>query len=73
MYVFSGENLDGEPKPSREGLAEWVRYDDIGELPVVEDLPILLGRIHSMQRGDAPFHARSFYDTDGKLTVEFGK
>ena len=73
LYVFSGENLDGEPKPSREGLAEWVRYDDIGELPVVEDLPILLGRIHSMQRGDAPFHARSFYDTDGKLTVEFGK
>lgn len=73
LYVFSGENLDGEPKPSREGLAEWVRYDDIGELPVVEDLPILLGRIHSMQRGDAPFHARSFYDADGKLTVEFGK
>jgi hypothetical protein len=41
------------------------------QLPVVEDLPILLERIHSMQRGDPPFAARSYYDQDDKLTVVF--
>ena len=73
LYIFSGECEKGEPKPSKEGLAEWIRYDAIGELPVVEDLPVLLAKIHSMKRGDMPFSASSFYDLEGKLVVEFGK
>jgi len=43
----------------------------IGKLPVVEDLPVLMAKIHSMKRGDEPFNARSFYDEAGKLIVEF--
>ena len=71
LYIFSGDCNEGEPKPSEEGLAEWVSYESIGELPVVEDLPELLAKIHSTKRGDEPFSARSFYD-NGKLRVEFG-
>lgn len=73
LYIFSGECEEGDPKPSMEGLAEWVRYDAIGELPVVEDLPVLLAKIRSMKRGDAPFSARSFYDEEEKLIVVFGE
>lgn len=73
LYVFSGECLEGEPKPSEEGAAEWVSFEALGELPVVEDLPVLLGRIHAMQRGDAPFAARSFYDDQDNLVVKFGE
>ncbi len=40
------------------------------ELPVVEDLPVLLRRIQKMKKGDAPFSARSFYHDD-KLNVVF--
>ena len=72
LYVFSGENFEGELKPSEEGAVEWVKYEAIKDLPVVEDLPILLSKVHGMQRGDAPFSARSFYDNDNKLRVEFG-
>ena len=71
LYIFSGESSGGEPRPSLEGAAEWVPYEALGKLPVVEDLPVLLGRIHTMQRGDVPFMAKSFYDKD-KLIVEFG-
>ncbi len=73
LYVFSGESSSDEPVPSREGVAEWIPYARIRGLPVVEDLPILLSRIHSMRRGDPPFAARSFYDDIGKLRVEFGQ
>ncbi|PWB73204.1 MAG: hypothetical protein C3F07_10135 [Anaerolineales bacterium] len=73
LYVFSGECDDGEPKPSKEGLAEWIRYEDVPGLPVVEDLPVLLSRLHSMRRGDLPFHARSHYDENVNLEVEFGE
>jgi 8-oxo-dGTP diphosphatase len=71
LYIFSGECLAGEPQPSAEGSAEWVEYAAIEKLPVVEDLPLLLARIHSMKRGDAPFSARSHYDEGGKLIVQF--
>jgi 8-oxo-dGTP diphosphatase len=71
LFVFCGENAQGEVKPSGEGSIEWVRLEAIPSLPVVEDLPILLGKIHSMQRGDPPFSARSYYEDD-RLTVVFG-
>jgi hypothetical protein len=61
LYIFSGECEEGEPKPSDEGLAEWIRYDTIGKLQVVEDLPVLFKKIHSIKRGDNPFSARSLY------------
>ena len=72
LYIFSGECSAGEPQPSMEGLAEWIPFEHIGEIPVVEDLPILLTRIHALRRGDPPFSARSYYDEQSKLVVKFG-
>jgi 8-oxo-dGTP diphosphatase len=73
LYLFSGDCGKGEcePKPSDEGQAEWIPFERLGELPVVEDLPILLAKIHSMQLGDPPFSARSYYDERERLIVEF--
>jgi 8-oxo-dGTP diphosphatase len=73
LFLFSGESLDGEPQPSKEGIAEWITYDAIPDLPVVEDLPILLSKIHHMERGAPPFFAWSHYDEGEKLTVEFAE
>ena len=70
LYVFSGECLEGEPKPSIEGAAEWIPFEALGELPVVEDLPVLLSRVHEMRRGDIPFSARSYYENN-HLIVKF--
>jgi 8-oxo-dGTP diphosphatase len=72
LYVFSGDQADGLLKPSNEGAVEWIRYEAVGDLPVVEDLPSLLSRVHNMRRGDPPFSARSYYDAEQKLKVEFG-
>ncbi len=72
LFVFCGENAKGEIKASGEGSVEWVRVDSIPHLPVVEDLPTLLDKIHSMKRGDPPFAARSYYDEYEKLNVVFG-
>jgi 8-oxo-dGTP diphosphatase len=73
LYFFLGENVEGEPQPSKEGTAEWIPFERVGDLPVVEDLPILLSRIHGMKRGDPPFAARSYYDEQEKLIVEFAE
>ena len=71
LFVFSGENYRGELTSSIEGTAEWVPYKKIGELPVAEDLPVLLSKINHMQPGDIPFTAHSFYDENQRLVVSF--
>lgn len=73
LFVFTGraQKLEDEPQPSIEGAAEWVAFDALPSLPAVEDLPVLLARVHAMRRGDPPFSARSYYDEDGKLIVRF--
>ena len=75
LFLFSGEcpQGEGEPQPSIEGTAEWVAYEALPELPVVEDLPILLSKIRHMKRDDPPFFAWSHYDEGEKLVVEFAE
>ncbi len=71
LYVFSGEVTGGTLRPSAEWTAEWIPYSRLADVPVVADLPILLGRIHGMRRGDPPFAARSYYDEGGTLRLNF--
>jgi 8-oxo-dGTP diphosphatase len=71
LYFFTGDCPQGDPEPSREGIAEWIAFDQISTLPVVEDLPVLLSKIRTMKRGDPPFSARSYYDDHESLVVEF--
>ena len=73
LYFFTGECPEGEPVPSQEGSAEWIPFDQINTLPVVEDLPVLLARIQNIKRGDPPFSARSYYDEQERLIVEFAE
>jgi 8-oxo-dGTP diphosphatase len=73
LFVFTGraQTPGDEPKPSIEGAAQWVAFEALPSLPAVEDLSVLLARVHVMRRGHPPFSARSYYDEDGKLTVRF--
>lgn len=72
LYIFSGESLTGEPRPSIEGTPEWLPRNELNQHPLVEDVAILLARIQKMQPGDPPFAAHSFYDEQERLKVKFG-
>jgi 8-oxo-dGTP diphosphatase len=72
LYVFCGDKVSGAIKDSEEGTVAWVRYEALKDLPLVEDLPMLLSKIRSMKRGDPPFSARSFYESE-KLIVKFAE
>lgn len=70
LFVFCGEDASGVIKPSTEGAVEWVKKEALAHLPMVEDLPVLLEKIHRMKKGDPPFSARSFYKAE-KLNIIF--
>ncbi len=71
VYLFTGEFLEGEPRPSEEGTLEWLPFDELDQYPLVEDVAVLLAKIRSMKGGDPPFSARSFYDDKERLRVRF--
>ena len=72
IYIFAGESVTGEPRPSEEGTLEWLPLNALDEYPLVEDVAILLQRMQKMKLGDPLFGARSFYDEHERLCVEFG-
>jgi 8-oxo-dGTP diphosphatase len=71
LYVLSGEAVGGVARPSAEGTPEWIAFDKLTVLPVVPDVIRLLNRIRGMRRGDPAFSARSYYDQQGNLQLEF--
>jgi 8-oxo-dGTP diphosphatase len=70
MFVFSGKSVEGTIRASEEGIPEWVEETKIGELPVVEDIPILIQKIRKMT-GNEIFHGHYSYDEKGKLIAVF--
>jgi 8-oxo-dGTP diphosphatase len=81
LYIFAGQlgrtdesgrtYVSAPLSPSPEGTLEWIAFDDLDELPLVEDVAILLARLRGMKPNDPPFAARSFYDGGGNLRVVF--
>ncbi len=72
LYVFRGECRRCQPQASLEGNLEWVPISQIGELPLVEDLPILLPRVLETEASDPPFSAHYTYDHQERLIITFG-
>ena len=75
LYMFTGEIVPGEGElgSSPEGTAEWIPFDQISALQVVQDIPILLSRIRTIKPDDPPFSARSYYDEGDRLIVIFAE
>lgn len=72
LYVFSGETDQEQLIPSREGMLEWVAIQQVMQLPLVEDLPVLIPRVLAVRQGGPSFHARYSYNDAEELIIEFG-
>jgi len=71
IYVLKAECAGQQPLRSQEGTPEWLPVAGLDQLPLVEDLPVILPRVLSMQPGAAPFSAYSFYNESGRLMMQF--
>lgn len=72
IFVFKGITERDDVVPSKEGKLEWIDFDKIDELPLVEDLPVILPKLLAMKTGDTPFFARYYYDEHETLRIVFG-
>jgi 8-oxo-dGTP diphosphatase len=72
IYVIRGECSGAfQEKTSSEGALQCVRRSELADLPLVEDLPVLLPRVLAMHPGDPPFSAQYSYQDNGSLKVKF--
>lgn len=69
MYVFRGEVSSKKLKDSSEGSLEWIPLGEIHNIPLVEDLPILIPRIMKMKRNSPPLFLHYNYDEYDTLII----
>ena len=83
LYVLRGEYYEhsetdgnrckaGVTFESPDGTLEWVPIAKINDLPLVEDLPVLLPRVIRAHLGDPPFSALYTYNEEDQLEIMFG-
>jgi hypothetical protein len=68
--VFTAESRSGEPVSSEEGTLEWIERDQITQVDLVEDLPIILPRSIQHPIEAAPFFAHYHYEQE-QLVIRF--
>ncbi len=71
VFILKGESPRRELRVSPEGTPEWVHTSKLSDLPLVEDLPVLLPRVLKAHSGEFAFMAYSHYLPDGELSIEF--
>ena len=57
IFVFTGESNTLETNPSSEGNLVWVNINEIYELDLVKDLPVILPRVLNWKPCNPPFSA----------------
>jgi len=71
LFIFTATAARRDAGLSPEGTLEWIPFDRIDELDLVEDLPTLLPKVLAMSDDDLPFFGRYWYDADARLRIEF--
>jgi len=66
LFVFSGQNIQGEITDSEEGSLHWVSIEDLESIKVVEDIPELVKKINQSRETGRPFFGKYLYDEFGK-------
>lgn len=71
IFLFRGQYWGEDLIHSAEGQLAWIPIDQLGEVPTVEDLPVLLPKILNYQSSDPILIAKYQYGVDGELKILF--
>jgi hypothetical protein len=71
MYIFKAQASHEDPAPSSEGTLEWIDITAIDQIPLVEDLPILIPVVFSWQPGSPIIFCQYSYSDDNELIMRF--
>jgi 8-oxo-dGTP diphosphatase len=73
VFVFSAEAVSREFRDSDEGTLRWIARDALDDLPLVEDLPIVIPLVLDSAPDAPPFFAHTSYDAADELVIVFAR
>lgn len=73
LFVFTAKARGREVRASREGQPEWIPRDEVYQLDLVEDLPILLPKVLAMGPDEPPLFGVYAYDDEDELVISFAE
>jgi len=71
IFIFKVEELEGNLQESNEGKLSWFDPIEVSQLPAVEDLPTLIGKVGRFQPNSRPFWGLYRYDQSDQLVMSF--
>jgi 8-oxo-dGTP diphosphatase len=71
LFVFSGKQINTQPRSSEEGTLHWVEIDQLHRLPIVEDIPELISKIQESELSGKPFFGKYIYDAEGRRVTSW--
>jgi 8-oxo-dGTP diphosphatase len=71
LFVFSAEVTGKTGQRTREGELAWLDLEHLGDVPLVDDLPILLPRVLRARQSGRPFFGCYRFDQEGRVQMQF--
>lgn len=71
MFVFRGIFNNETLIPSDEGSLEWISLNNLENVPLVEDLPVLIPKIAAYKQSEPIIIGKYIYDQSGKVQLLF--
>jgi 8-oxo-dGTP diphosphatase len=71
LFIFTATSDTRAVTDCDEGTLHWIALDNVHTLPLVDDLPLLIGRLFGAERGTEPFFAHVSYDTHDQRVTRF--
>jgi 8-oxo-dGTP diphosphatase len=69
VFLLRGDYGGQQLTFSEEGNLHWVSMSSLAQLPLVEDLPVLLPKVWHWKPGDPFLSGLNFYDNEGHLVT----
>lgn len=74
LFVYTAISDSRETREDcPEGQLEWIAKDQVFELDLVEDLPVLLAKIFAMESDQPPMSAHVSYDAVDNIVLHFNE
>ena len=71
LFVFTAESDTREVIANNEGTLHWIAQNEVSQLDLVEDLPIILPRVLGMSKADTPLFVHVSYDQQDRIQMRF--
>ena len=71
LFIFTATAAQRDAISGPEGSLEWIPFDQIHTLDLVEDLPSLLPKVLALTDADLRLFGRYWYNADGQLQIQF--